>query len=111
MTNNFTNPVNENAYESSIIELFEDMGYTHVYGPDIEDRDFYSPLYDDVLVNALYKINPKLPESAIKEALYKLKNFENAELAQKINFLWIICKTELPSAIQKKANLKIQLSI
>ena len=83
MTNNFTNPVNENAYESSIIELFEDMGYTHVYGPDIEDRDFYSPLYDDVLVNALYKINPKLPESAIKEALYKLKNFENAELAQK----------------------------
>ena len=83
MTNNFTNPVNENAYESSIIELFEGMGYTHVYGPDIEDRDFYSPLYDDVLVNALYKINPKLPESAIKEALYKLKNFENAELAQK----------------------------
>ncbi len=83
MTNNFTNPVNENAYESSIIELFEGLGYTHVYGPDIEDRDFYSPLYDDVLVNALYKINPKLPESAIKEALYKLKNFENAELAQK----------------------------
>ncbi len=83
MTSNFTNPVNENAYESSIIELFEGMGYTHVYGPDIEDRDFYSPLYDDVLVNTLYKINPKLPESAIKEALYKLKNFENAELAQK----------------------------
>lgn len=79
----YTNPVNENAYESSIIELFEGMGYTHVYGPDIENRDFYSPLYDDVLVNTLYKINPKLPESAIKEALYKLKNFENAELAQK----------------------------
>lgn len=79
----YINPVNENAYESSIIELFEGMGYTHVYGPDIEDRDFYSPLYDDVLVNTLYKINPKLPESAIKEALYKLKNFENAELAQK----------------------------
>lgn len=83
MTNNFINPVNEDAYENSVIELFEGMGYTHVYGPDIEDRDFYSPLYEDVLVNALYKINPKLPESAIKEALYKLKNFENAELVQK----------------------------
>lgn len=79
----YTNPVNEDAYENSVIELFEGMGYTHVYGPDIEDRDFYSPLYEDVLVNALYKINPKLPESAIKEALYKLKNFENAELVQK----------------------------
>ena len=83
MTNNFINPVNEDAYENSVIELFEGMGYTHVYGPDIEDRDFYSPLYEDVLINALYKINPKLPESAIKEALYKLKNFENAELVQK----------------------------
>lgn len=73
----------EQSYENSVIELFQNMGYTHVYGPDIEDRDFYSPLYEDVLINALYKINPKLPESAIKEALYKLKNFENAELVQK----------------------------
>lgn len=83
MTNNFTNPVNENAYENSVIELFENIGYTHVYGPDIEKRDFTSPLYDDVLVNALYKINPQLPESAINEAIFKLKNFENAKLVQK----------------------------
>lgn len=83
MTNNFINPVNEDAYENSIIELFQSMGYTHVHGPDIEERDFYSPLYEEVLVNSLYKINPNLPESAIKEALFKLKNFENAELVQK----------------------------
>ena len=79
----FENPVNENAYENSVIELFQSMGYTHVYGPDIEDRDFYSPLYEEILENALYRINPKLPDEAIKEALYKLKNFENAELVQK----------------------------
>lgn len=83
MTNNFINPVNEDAYENSIIELFQSMGYTYVHGPDIEERDFYSPLYEEVLVNSLYKINPNLPESAIKEALFKLKNFENAELVQK----------------------------
>lgn len=83
MTAYFTNPVNENAYENSVIELFGSMGYTHVYGPDIENRDFNSPVYDEVLINALYKINPKLPDSAIKEALFKLKNFENADLVQK----------------------------
>lgn len=88
----FENPVNENAYENSVIELFQSMGYTHVYGPDIEDRDFYSPLYEEILENALYRINPKLPDEAIKEALYKLKNFENAELVQKINYSWITCK-------------------
>ena len=32
----------EANYENSIIELFENMGYQHVYGPNIE-RDFYSP--------------------------------------------------------------------
>ena len=79
----YTNPVNEEAYENSIIELFEELGYTHVYGPDVEDRDFTSPLYEPVLTNALHQINPKLPEEAINEALFKLKNFENAELTQK----------------------------
>lgn len=79
----FINPCSENAYENAIIKLFQGMGYTHVYGPDIENRDFSSPLYDEVLVDALYKINPKLPQAAINEALFKLKNFENAELVQK----------------------------
>ncbi len=79
----FINPVNEEAYENSIIELFQELGYTHIYGPDVEDRDFTSPLYEPVLTNALHQINPKLPDEAINEALFKLKNFENAELTQK----------------------------
>ncbi len=83
MTNTFINPVNEEAYENSVIELFEGMGYRHVYGPDLESRDFHSPLYEDELIDALHRLNPKLPEVAIKEAYTKLKNFENAELTQK----------------------------
>lgn len=83
MPNTFTNPASEAAYENAIIELFQNMGYTHVYGPSVEGRDFTSPLYDDVLQNSLNKINPNLPQSAINEALFKLKNFENAELVQR----------------------------
>lgn len=83
MTDTFINPVNEEAYENSVIELFEGMGYRHVYGPDVETRDFTSPLYEDELIDALHRLNPKLPEVAIKEAYTKLKNFENAELVQK----------------------------
>lgn len=75
-------PFTEENYENSVIELFKDLGYTHVYGPDIE-RDYNSPLYESELVTALYRINPKLPEDAIQDALFKLHNFENAELAQK----------------------------
>ena len=75
-------PFTEENYENSVIELFKDMGYTHVYGPDVE-RDYSSPLYESELLTALYRINPKLPEDAIQDALFKLHNFENGELAQK----------------------------
>ena len=72
----------EADYEEALIELFQNLGYTHVYGPDIE-RDFYSPLYETELVGALSRINPNMPADAINDAVYKIKNFENAELIQK----------------------------
>lgn len=72
----------EADYENSIIELFQNMGYQHIYGPDIE-RDFYTPLYNDVLTEYIHRINPSLPEEAISDALYKLKNYENGDLVQK----------------------------
>ena len=72
----------EADYENSVVELFQNMGYQHVYGPDLE-RDYKNPLYEDILVNALHKLNPKLPEAAINDALYKLHNFENGTLVQK----------------------------
>ena len=72
----------EADYENTIIELFENMGWRHVYGPDIE-RDYKDPLYEEELNDAIHRINPDMPESAIHEALFKLKNFDNADLVQK----------------------------
>ena len=72
----------EASYENSIIELFQNMGYTHVYGPDIE-RDFKSPLYDDILEDCIRKVNPGAPNVAIAEALEKIRNFEIADLVDK----------------------------
>lgn len=79
MSANYT----EANYENSVIELFRnDLGYEYAYGPDIE-RDFYSPLYEEVLLDSLYRLNRGLPDDAISDALFKLKNFENGELVQK----------------------------
>ena len=73
----------EEDYEKSLIELFQnDLEYDYVYGPDIE-RDFYSPFYEDVLIESLYRINHGVANDAIQDALFKLKNFENGELVQK----------------------------
>lgn len=83
----------EASYENSIIELFRnDLGYEYAYGPEVP-RDFNSPLYEEVLLDSLYRLNRGLPDDAIQDALFKLKNFENGELVQKTQCLWIICKT------------------
>lgn len=74
----------EANYENSIIELFQnELEYEYVYGPEIDDRDYKSPLYEEELENAIYRINKDLPSAAIEDALDKLRNFENAELIQK----------------------------
>lgn len=73
----------EANYENSVIELFRnDLGYDYAYGPDIE-RDFYCPLYEEILIDSLYRLNRGLPDDAIQDAMFKLKNFENGELVQK----------------------------
>lgn len=73
----------EANFENSIIDLFQNnLGYDYLYGPNIE-RDFYNPLYEEVLLDSLHRLNNGAPDDAIQDALFKLKNFENGELVQK----------------------------
>lgn len=77
----------EANFENSIIEIFRDnLGYTYQYGPEV-DRDYHNPLYEDQLLSSLETINPKLPQTAIEEAVYKLKNIGTGTLVQK-NFIF-----------------------
>lgn len=78
MTGHYT----EADYEQSIMELFGGLGYDIAYGPKVE-RDLKSPLYDSVVEEYIRRLNPSLPEDAIADALFKLRNFENGELVQK----------------------------
>ena len=73
----------EANYENAVIQLLtETLGYSYAYGPDI-DRDYHDPLYEDLLLPALQRINPGLPMEALNEAVYKIKNFETGTLLQK----------------------------
>ncbi len=76
-------PYTESNYENAIIELFQQkLGYNYIYAPDYT-RDYSNPLYEDMLISCLARINRKLPQDAINEAIYKLKNFESGTLLQK----------------------------
>ena len=72
----------EEMFEKAVIELFENMGYAHIYAPDM-DRDYSSPLLDSVLMDSLAKLNKGLPLDAIIEAVNKLRNFDTGSLLQK----------------------------
>ena len=77
----------EANFENSIIEIFRDnLGYAYEYGPDVI-RDYHNPLYEEQLLFSLKIINPKLPDTAIEEAVYKLKNIGTGTLIQK-NFIF-----------------------
>ena len=65
-------PITESNYENAVLKLFTDvLGYSHVYGPDI-DRDYHDPLYEDLLLPSLHRINPGLPAEALNEAVHKV---------------------------------------
>lgn len=73
---------NEQTFEQAVIELFVNMGYSHIYAPNL-DRDNSSPLLDSVLQDSIVKLNKGLHLNAINEALNKLKSFDSGSLIQK----------------------------
>ena len=72
----------EQTYEEAIVELFENMGYEHIYAPDLE-RDYTSPFLDSVLADSLVRLNNGLPKDALDEALICLRDLEAGSLLQK----------------------------
>jgi type I restriction enzyme R subunit len=77
----------EANYENAVIEMFRDhLGYAYRYGPDVA-RDYADPLYEADLLPSLRRVNPQLPESAIAEAVLKLRNLEGGLIQKNIAFM------------------------
>ena len=74
---------NEDTFEQAVIELFENMGYTHIYAPDMNRTDYSRLLLDDALRDCLVRLNRNLPVTAIDEAILKLNDFDAGSLLQK----------------------------
>ncbi len=73
----------EDMFEQAIIELFENMGYSHMYAPDMDRTDYSSPVLDGVLLDSLVKLNKGLPLDAINDAMAKLRDFDTGSMLQK----------------------------
>lgn len=69
----------EDNYEDAIKELLGNLGYDLDDGRDMK-RDERDPLYESALEASIRRLNPDLPEEGIKDALSKVRHFDNADL-------------------------------
>jgi type I site-specific deoxyribonuclease, HsdR family len=72
----------EGSYENAVLSLLENLGYEHLYGPDVE-RDYTVPYYQAQLAHSLMLVNPNKPSSAIDEAIRKVRDIDTGTLVQK----------------------------
>ena len=72
----------EGSYENAVLSLLENLGYEHLYGPDVE-RDYTVPYYQAQLAHSLMLVNPTKPVSAIDEAIRKVRDIDTGSLVQK----------------------------
>lgn len=73
--------MNEEMYENSLLELFQNLGYTHFVGYDIE-RDYKNPLFVDDLEN-IYLINRGIDAEAVDVAIQKILDLDSGSLEER----------------------------
>lgn len=70
----------ENEIELMAIEFFENLGYTHLHGQYLKDRNLREVLLKDKILKNLEKINPSLPYNAIEDAIKQVERIKSSEL-------------------------------
>ncbi len=71
--------ITENEIELFALTLFEKLGYNYIYAPELT-RNHEEVLLKDRLINAVEKINPSLPQSAIEDAIKQCERIKSSEL-------------------------------
>lgn len=72
----------EGSYENAVLYLLENLGYEHIYGPEVE-RDYRVPFYEAQLAHSLMLVNPNSPAVAIEEAIRRVRDIDTGTLVQK----------------------------
>lgn len=68
-------------YEKSILELFQNLGYAHYLGYDVE-RDYKNPLFMEELDN-IYLINKGIDRNAISNAIQMIQDIDSGSLEER----------------------------
>ena len=83
---NFT----EDLLEEAAIEIFQELGYSYAFGPDIsydgdipERNNYKDVILEQRVRDALFTLNRNLPEEALEEAYRKIITFNSPVLVDR----------------------------
>jgi type I restriction enzyme R subunit len=81
--------INEDQLEQLAIQWFQDTGWNYVHGAVIapegvaaEREDFRAVVLKGRLAEAVRRLNPKLPKSAVEEVVHVVTKSEHPSLVQ-----------------------------
>ena len=85
LLDNFT----EDKLEEAAIEIFEEMGYEHAYGPDIsvdgeypERTNYKDCILEGRIKDALFKINRDIPQDGLDDAFRQIITFNSPSIIE-----------------------------
>lgn len=85
LLDNFT----EDKLEEAAIEIFEEMGYEHAYGPDIsvdgeypERSNYKDCILEGRIKDALFKINRDIPQDGLDDAFRQIITFNSPSIIE-----------------------------
>ncbi|QNO14100.1 type I restriction endonuclease subunit R [Alkalicella caledoniensis] len=106
---NFT----EDFLEQAAIEILQELGYTHVFGPDIspggdypERKDYREVILEQRLRDALYKINRELPPEAIESAYRQIITFNSPMLEENNRYFHRLLTEGVEVSYKDKGNIR-----
>ena len=73
----------ENAYEQTLISLFQELGYEYDCGYELDRLDEEQPYYDGLVLKCLQRLNPQLGETGIDNLLDTVTWIDGGSMMQK----------------------------
>lgn len=106
---NFT----EDFLEEAAIEILQDLGYNHIFAPDIscdgeypERKDYKEVILHQRVKDSLFRINKELPSEALYEAYRQIITFNSPMLEENNRYFHKLLVEGIQVSYKEKGNIR-----
>lgn len=111
----FTENFTEDLLEAAAIEIFQEMDYTYIFGPDIglegsypERKNYKDVILEQRVRDALFMLNKGLPEEALEDAYRQIITFNSPILIDNNREFHKLLVEGIDVSFRKDGNIKTE---